>query len=244
MPGPASSRDYLYVSTSEIERLAAASTEPTSLVDAAPATVVGALAEVESAVRDALPVRQLGDGGLAVGDWFESPRMQLAYGVQAARRSEDSDAAVFVGRIDDHVSGSESSLLLSGPARHLQAWRPTTVEDVSGGMSYPSALFALLASLTAREAPDLSAGRDGGFSGGDRRVPSHRQATPGEQAREEQWLALGYPIAQVLSSFGQRGFFPLGFLARVVKIVNFESHGAPGRWIVGTPLWVALQVPE
>jgi hypothetical protein len=245
MADRAPTRDYLYVSTYEVERLAATSDESTSLADAPREALVAALDEVESAVRDAHPVRQLFDAGLAVGDWFESPQARMAYGVQSARRSADSDAAVFVGRIDEHVAGDESSLLLSGSADHLQGWRPTTAEDVSGGMSYPSALFSLLASLSARDAPDPSAGSDAEFTGGDRRVPSHRQTgTREEQAREEQWLAVGYPIEQVLSSFGQRGFFPLSFLARVVKIVHFESHGLPGRWIVGSPLWVALQVPE
>src|SRR3954451_4228325 len=245
MAGRAPTRDYLYVSTCVAERLAAASDEPASLADASREALVAALDEVESALREAHQIRQLSDAGLAVGDWFESPRVRMAYGVQSARRSADSDAAVFVGRIDEHVAGDESSLLLSGSADHLQGWRPTPAEDVSGGMSYPSALFSLLASLSARDAPDAPAGSHAEFSGGDRRVPSHRlTGTRGEQAREEQWLAVGYPIEQVLSSFGQPGFFPLGFLARVVKMVNFESHGLPGRWIVGAPLWVALQVPE
>lgn len=245
MAGRAPTRDYLYVSPYEVERLAATATEATSVVDAPREALVAALDEVESALRGAHRVKQLSETGLTVGDWFESPRVRMAYGVQSARRSADSDAAVFVGRIDEHVAGDESSLLLSGSADHLQEWRPTEADDVSGGMSYPSALFALLASLSARDASDLSAGSEAEFSGGDRRVPSHRQVgTRGEQEREEQWLAVGYPIEQALSSFGQRGFFPLGFLARVVKVVNFESHGLPGRWIVGTPLWVALQVPE
>jgi hypothetical protein len=248
MAGRAPTRDYLYVSTYEVERLAATSAGPTSLADAPRETLATALDEVESAVRLAQPVKRLSDADLAVGDWFESHRVRMAYGVQAARRSADADAAVFVGRIDERVAGDESSLLLGGSADHLRAWRPTEADDVSGDMSYPSALFALLGSLAARNASDPSARSErseAGFSGGDRRIPSHRQAgTRGEQAREEQWLAVGYPIEQVLSAFGQRGYFPLSFLAHVVKIVNFESHGLPGRWIVGAPLWVALQVPE
>lgn len=65
----------------------------------------------------------------------------------------------------------------------------------------------------------------------------------GDEAREEQWLAVGYPLAQALASFGRHGLFPLSLLARAVRIVNFESHGLPGRWIVGTPLWVSLELP-
>src|SRR3954451_23521493 len=171
MAGRAPTRDYLYVSTCVAERLAAASDEPASLADASREALVAALDEVESALREAHQIRQLSDAGLAVGDWFESPRVRMAYGVQSARRSADSDAAVFVGRIDEHVAGDESSLLLSGSADHLQGWRPTQAEDVSGGMSYPSALFSLLASLSARDgpaAPDAPAGSHAEFSGGDR----------------------------------------------------------------------------
>lgn len=256
-------RDYLYVSTQEVERLSASLPEPAwerlaelnvqtaglgvgvSLADAPPATVMGVAAEVESALRDQHPVRHVADADLEVGHWFESASLQMAYGVQAARRSTDSDAAVFVGQIDEHSAEAESSLLLSGSAEYLQDKRPTTVKDVSGDMSYPSALFGLLASLSDREVADPPVGSDRGFAAEDRRAPTHRRAmTRGEQPWEEQWLAVGYPIAQAQSFFGQRGLFPLSFLARVVKIVNFESHRLSGRWIVGTPLWVALQVPE
>jgi hypothetical protein len=227
-------RDYLYVSTQELERLTA---------DLAQAG--GVPAEVESVLRDQHRVRQVADPDLAVGQWFESPSVEMAYGVQTARRSGDSDAAVFVGQIDEHSAGAESSLLLSGPAEYLQDKRSTTVKDVSRDMSYPSAMFALLASLSERKVADPPVGSGGGFSAEDRRAPTHRQATThGEQAQEEQWLAVGYPISQALSSFGQHGLFPLSFLARAVKIVNFESQGISGRWIVGTPLWVALQVGE
>jgi hypothetical protein len=256
-------RDYLYVSRQEVERLSASLPEPAwnrlaelnvraagvgegvSLADAPPATVMGVAAEVESELRDRHRVRQVADADLAVGHWFESPGVQMAYGVQAARRSTDGDAAVFVGQIDEHSVGADSSLLLSGSAECLQDRRPTRVEDLGGSMSYPSALFGLLASLSDREVADPSARSDRGFAAQDRRAPHHRRAiTRGEQPWEEQWLAVGYPIAQAQSFFGQRGLFPLSFLARVGKIVNFESHGLSGRWIVGAPFWVALQVPE
>jgi hypothetical protein len=206
---------------------------------------MGVAAEVESELRDQHRVRHVADADLAVGHWFESPGLRMGYGVQAARRSTDGDAAVFVGQIDEHAAGSESSLLLSGSAEYLQDRRPTRVEDVGGGMSYPSALFGLLASVSDREVADPPVGTDRGFAAEDRRAPSHRRAmTRGDEPWEEQWLAVGYPIAQAQSFFGQRGLFPLSFLARVVKIVHFESHGLSGRWVVGTPLWVALQVPE
>jgi hypothetical protein len=264
MANRASVRDYLYLSTHEVERLTAGLAEAgpdgldftergggpmargMSLVDAPPATVMGVAAEVESALRAEHRVRHVADADLAVGQWFESPGVRMAYGVQTARRSGDSDAAVFVGQIDEHSAGAESSLLLSGPAEYLQDKRSTRVKDVSGDMSYPSAMFALLASLSDRtvaEPPPV--GSDVVLPGGDRRVPAHRLAgTRGEEAREEHWLAVGYPIAQALSSFGQHGLFPLSFVARAAKIVHFESQGVSGRWIVGTPLWVALQVPE
>lgn len=256
-------RDYLYVSTRKVERLSATLPEPAwerltaldvqapgsgaglSLAGAPPATVMGVAAEVETALRDQQPVRSLSDLDLAVGHWFESSGVPMAYGVQAARRSTDRDAAVFVGRIDEYSAGAESSLLLSGSAEYLQDKRPTRVEDVSGDMSYPSALFSLLASLSDADVAEVSVGSDVEFSSRDRRGPTHRQAvTPVEQAREEQWLAVGYPIAQAQSAFGKHGLFPLGFLAQVVKVVNFESDGLSGRWVVGTPLWVALQMPE
>jgi hypothetical protein len=212
-------RDYLYLATQEAERR------------------TGDLTEQH-------PVRQVTAADLAVGDWFESSGLQMAYGVQAARRSTDSDAAIFVGMIDEHSSGAESSLLLSGPAEHLQDTRPIRVDDVSGGMSYPSALFGLLASLSDRDVTERPVGSDVGPAAEDRRAPSHRSSTPREQAREEQWLAVGYPIAAAHAFFGQRGLFPLSFLARAVKIVTFESRGRSGRWVLGTPLWVALYVPE
>jgi hypothetical protein len=250
-------RDYLYVSTQEVERFTAdfAQGGPEAFNHGEGAgvgmrqgvslAVMGAVAEVESVLRDRHRVRQVADADLEVGDWFESPSLQMAYGVQAARRSVDSDAAVFVGQIDEHLAGAESSLLLSGSAEYLQDKRPTRVEDASGDMSYPSAIFGLLASLSDRKVADRSVGSGVELPADDRRAPTHRQAVPrGEPAREEQWLAVGYPIAQAQSFFGQRGLFPLSFLARAVKVVNFESHGLSGRWIVGTPLWVALQVPE
>jgi hypothetical protein len=246
MPNRVPVRDYLYVSTDEVERLAAdlARAGPERL-DVPPATVMGAAAEVESLLRDQHRVRQLADADLAVGHWFESLGVQMAYGVQTARRSGDIDAAVFVGQIDEHSAGAESSLLLSGPAEYLLGERSTSVKDVSRDMSYPSAMFALLASLSDRKVADPPVRPDVTFSAEDRRAPTHRQATPrGEQAQDEQWLAVGYPIAQALSSFGQHGLFPLSFLARAVKIVTFESQGISGRWIVGKPLWVALQVPD
>lgn len=252
-----SPRDYLYVSTQEVERLTAdfarAGVEAFNHAEGAgpgmgsgvSLAVTRVVADVESVLRDQHRVRQVADADLAVGDWFESPTLQMAYGVQAARRSADSDAAVFVGHIDAHSARAESILLLSGPAEYLHDKRPTRVEDASGDMSYPSAIFGLLASLSDRKVADRSAGSGVARPTEDRRAPTHRQATPrDEPAREEQWLAVGYPLAQAQSFFGQRGFFPLSFLSRAVKVVNFESHGLSGRWIVGTPLWVALQVPE
>jgi hypothetical protein len=224
--------DYLFVSTREVDRLAADSGTPP------------AVAEVENALRDHHHVKQVTDADVAVGDWFESSGLQMAYGVQSARRSEDSDSAVFVGQIDEHSAGAESSLLLSGSADFLQDQRSIRVQDVTADMSYPSALFALLASLSAGET-DPSVGSEVELPTGDRRAPAHRQPTArGELAREEQWLAVGYPIAQAQSSFGRQGLFPLSFLARAVKVVHFESQGLSGRWIVGTPLWVARQLPE
>jgi hypothetical protein len=255
-------RDYLYVSTRKVERLAARLPEPAwerltaldvraptpetevSLAGVPPATVLGLAAEVESAVRDQHPVRSVSHLDLAVGHWFESTGMPMAYGVQAARRSTDRDAAVFVGRIDEYSAGAESSLLLSGSAEYLRDGLPTQVEDVSAEMSYPSALFSLLASLSDADVADVVQS-DVELPARDRRGPSHRQAVPSvEQARDEQWLAVGYPLAQARSSFGKHGLFPLAFLAQVVKIVNFESDGLSGRWVVGSPLWVARQVPE
>ena len=256
-------RDYLYVSTRKVERLSATLPEPAwervtamdvqapepgtgvSLAGASRATVLEVAAEVESALREQHPVRPVSDLDLAVGHWFESSAVQMAYGVQAARRSTDRDAVVFVGQIDEYSAGAESSLFLSGSAEDLHDGRPTRVEDVSGDMSYPSALFSLLATVSDCDVADVSAGSDGEFSARDRRGPTHRQAvTPVEQAREEQWLAVGYPIAQARSSFGKHGLHPLSFLAQVVKIVNVESQGLSGRWVVGSPLWVALHVPE
>jgi Family of unknown function (DUF7019) len=258
MASRAARGDYLYLSTREVERLVATLREPpstalnvkapgwgVSLVDAPPSTVLGVAADVEDALRDQQRVRQVAEADLAVGDWFESPGLQMAYGVQSARRSEDSDAAVFVAQIDEHAAGAESSLLLSGSADHLLDQGSIRVEDVSGDMSYPSALFALLASLSDRTVTDPSARSDVELSAEDRRAPAHRRATTrAKQAREEQWLAVGYPMAQAQSSFGRRGLFPLSFLARAVKVVNFESQGLSGRWVVGTPLWVARQLPE
>ena len=169
----------------------------------------------------------------------------MAYGVQAARRSTDGDAAIFVGKIDEHSAGAESCLLLSGPAACLQDSRPTRAEDLSGGMSYPSALFGLLASLSDRDVAEVSVGSDVGSPAHDRRAPAHRRTMPrDEHAREERWLAVGYPIVAAHAFFAQRGLFPLSFLARAVKIVTFESQGRSGRWILGTPLWVSLHVPE
>jgi len=48
------------------------------------------------------------------------------------------------------------------------------------------------------------------------------------ELREEQWLAVGYPIAQARSSFGKHGLHPLSFLAQVVKIVNEELTSLMG----------------
>ena len=246
MASRAPRRDYLYVSTREVEKLVVDVDVGTATASPPDGQVGGwleSLAEVEGELRDQHRVRHVDEAGLAVGDWFESPGLPMAYGVQSARREGDSDFAVFVGQIDEHAAGAESSLLLSGSADHLQ--QSVRAQDVTGEMSYPSALFALLASLSDRTGPGPSAGSAVEVPAEDRRAPSHRQATTrGELAREEQWLAVGYPIAQAQSSFGRQGLFPLSFLARAVKVVNFESQGLSGRWVVGTPLWVARQVPE
>jgi uncharacterized protein DUF7019 len=212
-------RDYLYLATQETERRT----------------------DEQSEQR---PVRQVTAADLAVGDWFESPGLLMAYGVQAARRSTDGDAAIFVGKFDEPSTGAESCLLLSGPAECLHDGRPPA-EDLSGDMSYPSALFGLLASLSDRDVGEPPVGSERGSPAKDRRAPAHRRTLPrDEDAGEEQWLAVGYPILAAHAFFGQRGRFPLDFLARAVKIVTFESQGRSGRWILGTPLWVALHVPE
>jgi uncharacterized protein DUF7019 len=232
-------RDYLYVSTREVERLTTAPLELPAETEPSLDLLAEVVAEVEHTLRDQVSVRQVTDAELRVGDWFESSSLPMAYGVQAARRSTDSDAAVFVGQYDEPPAGAGSSVLLSGPSQHFRAGRPPPA-DISGGMSYPSAIFTLLASLSDGEVSDARAASDVALAGGDRRAPAHRGAPQDEHAREEQWLAVGYPMAEARTFFGRRGLFPLAFLARAASVVEFDSHGIPGRWILGVPLWVAL----
>jgi hypothetical protein len=76
-------------------------------------------------------------------------------------------------------------------------------------MSYPSALFGLLASLSDRDVAEVSVGSDVGSPAHDWRAPAHRRTMPrDEHAREEQWLAVGYPIVAAHAFFAQRAPSP------------------------------------
>jgi hypothetical protein len=118
------------------------------------------------------------------------------------------------------IAASDSSyVLLSGSAEYLldRAVSPT---DVGQGMSYPEAIAKLLdAAGEERES------RSG-----------HIQRSP--------WLDVGYPLHNLLEALSDGGLQPLAFMARVTHVSLSERDNPRERYVVGTPLFVALAVPE
>jgi uncharacterized protein DUF7019 len=110
-------------------------------------------------------------------------------------------------------------VVLSGTAEYLLD-RHVEPIDVSQGMSAPQAIGKLLA----------AAGRE-------------RKAR-GQRIKASPWIEIGYPIHNLLGELSQAGLHPLTFLARVTHVSLSEQGDPKERYIVGTPLYVALDVPD
>jgi hypothetical protein len=226
-------RDYLYISVRKTERMA--STLPSRILrrlkgvnfeaagfgaglelsDAQRQGVVAMVGKVEDAIRKQHQVRPAFNEDVRVGHWVSASGMAMAYGIPEGYGRAAGQAAVFAG------SDGNSHLVLSGSAKYLLD-RDVAPTDVGGSMSDPSAIGRLL----------RAAGRE--RDGVD------------EDVTRSPWLDIGYPIHNLTHMLSLNGLYPLTFLARVTHVSLNDETAMPEqeRYIVGTPLYVALDVPE
>ena len=228
-------KDYIYVSRLKAERLSTnlspkllnrlktvnVKVGPVgaaiTLSDAPNPHVIKVAEAVDEMIREAHAVRRPTDDGVIAGQYIGGT-YQMVYGVQKARGSMDSDAAVFVGKFDRIM------VFLVGSAVHMLDRRFTI--DVESGMSAPSAVYDLLATVPERDdAPD----------GGNL-----------TRNTNDAWFETGYPIQSVYRELEPDGTFLLSFLAKVHKVVNIADADPDSthRYVIGSPLWVTSDVPE
>lgn len=241
-------KDYIYVSRLKAERLSTnlspkllnrlktvdVKVGPVgaaiTLSDAPNPHVIKVAEAVDEMIREAHTVHRLTDDGIKAGQYIGGT-YQMVYGVQKARGSMDSDAAVFVGELDRNM------VFLVGSAAHMLD-RHVTI-DVESGMSAPEAVYDILATV-----PEGDDAPDGGNL---------------TRNRDDVWSPTGYPITSLYAELVRGGTFLLSFLAKVHKVVNiadpeaemfdFETNEwVPStsaiRYVIGSPLWVTSDVPE
>jgi hypothetical protein len=222
-------REYLYVSVQKVERLAAV----------LPQSVLQRLREVN---LNAGPV----GGGFVLADGAQHGVASVVGDVEAAvekqykvRSIDDPDLKVNhwvkadglamaygiptlsgpVGKSAAVFIGDAgaSSVLLVGSAEYMLD-RRVTKTDFGGGMSNPQAIDRLL----------LAAADDGQL-----------QELRGKNAA---YSRVEYPMHHLYDGLSRVGTFPLTFLARLTH-VSSNDDGA-GRNLIGTPLFIALAVPD
>jgi hypothetical protein len=227
-------RDYVYISGRKVERMA-----PTlrrrpwwtrlkgfnltagpvgagvNLAERPQDGVVEGVAGIEEAIRSEHRVRPVTSTDVRVGHWIDASALPMAYGIPVGFGRLAGSAAVFAG-----VTGS-TYVVLSGSAEHLLD-RHVEPTDMSGSMSAPQTIDALLAAA--------------------RREPEHT----GTRVARSRWIDVGYPVHNLLEELSRAGLHPLTFLARVTHVslsAQKQVHDEE-RYIVGTPLYVSLEVPD
>lgn len=224
-------RDYLYISVRKTERMASTLPDPTLKrltalnFQVGPVAAGVALAEPQRAgvVAAVGEVERAIRKEHRVRSVFDED-VRVGHWVDASEMSMAYGVPVGFGSEVEHaavfIAASDSSyVLLSGSAEYLldRAVSPT---DVGQGMSYPEAIAKLLdAAGEERES------RSG-----------HIQRSP--------WLDVGYPLHNLLEALSDGGLQPLAFMARVTHVSLSERDNPRERYVVGTPLFVALAVPE
>lgn len=172
---------------------------------------------VEEALEKAYRIRLPFDPDLKVGHWFRATGVQMAYGIPVGYGETGDYAAVFTAR------HGESFVLLSGSAEYFLD-RSANQSDVGSSMSAPQAISALLAAA------------------------SDETGIPEEDVGVSKWISVGYPISNLHSGLSEFGLHPLTFLARATHISYSDQPSTdphmPGKYVVGTPLYVALAAPD
>lgn len=107
-------------------------------------------------------------------------------------------------------------VLLSGSAEYLLDRRVNPV-DIGDSMSDPQAIYRLLLDL------------------GEESMPLSQTASPQENPPNED-----YAISTALQVMGSYGRQPMSFLAQAMRVTETPD----GINVIGTPLWVAMAVPE
>lgn len=220
-------RDYLYVSRTRVERLAA-SLPPkafarlkeanlkigpvgggVSLAPPEKRLLVEAIADVEPAIRKDHRIRDINERPLEPGMWVESSFLKMAYGTPAGYATT-LEAALFTS-VD-----LNTRVLLAGSSSGLLDRTFPTPEDPAGSMSDPQSILRLLRSVRPN-APDTP-------------------VTP-----VEEWQLHGYPIASLHRTLEwNSGLHPVTFLAVVIQ----TSVGDSWTNIIAQPLYVALAPPD
>ncbi len=224
-------RDYLYVSVRKIERLSAALPQRTLKrlqelhVSAGPVSAGFSLADASkqdliSVVSDVEAAIRRDHDVRAIDD----PDLRVGHFMSA----DTLDMAYGVQRTHgDQGPGAAVfgmsradgfTLFLSGSAEYLLDRR---VPDVDAGqsMSAPDTIGSLLASVSEDVTPH---GNDGDY-----------------------WRD-SYAASSILNELTSRGVYPMSFLARVLRIRPTDGIAGqpPSRLVIGTPLWVAMAVPD
>jgi hypothetical protein len=224
-------RDYLYISARKTARMA--SDLPASTLkrltalnfNVGPVGAGVALSEPQrqgvvaavAEVEDAIRKRH------RVRQVFEQD-VRVGHWVDASEMSMAYGIPVGFGSDAEHAavfagSDGNSYVLLSGSAEYLLD-RNVPPTDVSQGMSFPAAIGNLL--VAARE----------------------ESAGTSRDVQRSPWIDVGYPIQNLITALSYAGLYPLSFLARVTRVSLTEDTDPPERYVVGTPLFVALDVPE
>ncbi|MCZ4552265.1 SAVMC3_10250 family protein [Gordonia rubripertincta] len=228
-------RDYIYISRSKVERLAATLPRKTlkqiSSIDLSVmgvgagiglhnppnAHIIELTEAVDTAIRDSHTVYHPAELDVKPGHYIGGSA-SLGYGVHAARGSMAQDAAVFIG------GSRDVGLCLVGSAAHMLD-RTSPANDVGAVMSVPQAAYAFLDSVSR---------------------PA-RSATGRENGSENDWrLAVGYPFSMLRDQYCEGSQFELSYLARVHRVIEIydEHSGTVDCYVLGSPIWVTLDVPS
>jgi hypothetical protein len=224
-------RDYFYISVRKTERMA--STLPASTLkrltqlnfNAGP---VGAGVALSESQRDGV-VAAVAEVESAIRKQHRVRQvldddLRVGHWVDAAGMSMAYGIPVGFGSDAEHAAvfagaNGNSYVLLSGSAEYLLD-RGVATTDVGQGMSFPAAIGNLLGAAGEE--------RDG----------------VAEEIRRSPWIDVGYPIHNLVAELSYGGLHPLTFLARVTHLSLSERDEPPERYVVGTPLFVALDTPE
>ena len=229
MPSRQPLRDYLDVSRTRVQRLAAALPDKVARRLTAASLQLGKIgggvtlgpdardefirmiADVEHAVRADYTVRSINDRELTVGHWVESRRILMAYGVP--QWSSDPVGAALFTSIE-----MQNRVLLVGSSSQLLDRMHPAAEDPGGMMSNPQSIEGLL-QIARSDTPGA-----------------------GTASASDAWARHGYPIAnlhRVMSESSPPQ--PVQFLAVVIQ-TSQDDQGWSN--IIAHPLYVAAAAPD